>query len=72
MLQPNCFDNGTRKTLHAYTAPSAICKNTPAIAIVHRLLMRQVISVRVHVVAAPWLTRPAVSPAVVSEKTSQR
>src|SRR6202030_4413151 len=40
MLQPNCFESGTRKTLHAYTAPKAICKNTPAIAITHRLLVR--------------------------------
>src|ERR1700681_1953516 len=26
-----------RKTLHAYTAPNAICNSTPAIAMIHRL-----------------------------------
>src|SRR5208282_4718719 len=33
------FDNGMRKTLQAYTAPSATCMNTPATAINHRLLL---------------------------------
>src|SRR5437899_618355 len=37
MLQPNCFDNGMRNTLQAYTAPSAIWRNTPAIAMPQRL-----------------------------------
>jgi hypothetical protein len=37
MLQPNCFDNGMRNTLQAYTAPSAIWRNTPAIAMTQRL-----------------------------------
>src|SRR5207244_13573287 len=36
MLQPNCFDNGMRNTLQAYTAPSAIWRNTPAIAMTQR------------------------------------
>ena len=40
MLHPNCFASGTRKTLQAYTAPSAIWKNTPAIAITQRLFVR--------------------------------
>jgi len=29
---PNCFASGVRKTLQAYTAPNAICKKTPAVA----------------------------------------
>src|SRR5580704_4187563 len=37
ILHPNCFDNGTRKTLKAYTAPRAIWRNMPAIAMVQRL-----------------------------------
>ena len=37
MLQPNCLARGTRNTLHAYTAPSAICIKTPAAAINQRL-----------------------------------
>ena len=37
ILHPNCFDNGTRNTLQAYTAPSAIWRNTPAIAMTQRL-----------------------------------
>jgi hypothetical protein len=37
MLQPNCFDNGMRNTLQANTAPSAIWRKTPAIAMTQRL-----------------------------------
>src|SRR4029077_13827607 len=37
ILHPSCFDNGTRKTLQAYTAPRAIWRNIPAIAMVQRL-----------------------------------
>ena len=36
MLQPNYFDNGMRNTLHAYTAPRAIWRNIPAIAMTQR------------------------------------
>src|SRR5258705_6962992 len=38
MLQPNCFASGTRNTLHAYTAPKAICRKTPATAIAQRFV----------------------------------
>src|SRR5713101_7488664 len=36
MLQPNSLDRGIRKTLHAYAAPKAICRQTPATAIHQR------------------------------------
>src|SRR3954468_19097850 len=36
IVQPKVLVRGMRKTLHAYTAPSAICKTTPAAAILHR------------------------------------
>src|SRR6476619_4515302 len=37
MVQPNARVRGILKTLHAYTAPSAICMMTPAKAITQRL-----------------------------------
>jgi hypothetical protein len=37
MLHPYAFVSGMRKTLQAYTAPSAICMRTPAAAIHHLL-----------------------------------
>jgi hypothetical protein len=37
MVQPNCLTSGVRKTLQAYTAPKAICMQTPATAISQRL-----------------------------------
>src|ERR1700681_3031098 len=40
MLQPNSLDRGIRKTLHAYAAPKAICKHTPATAIHQRFNTR--------------------------------
>src|SRR5258708_35820660 len=40
MLHPNCFARGMRKTLQAYTAPNAICKKTPAVAITQRFILR--------------------------------
>src|SRR5713226_9685914 len=40
MLQPNSLDRGIRKTLHAYAAPKAICRHTPATAIHQRFNTR--------------------------------
>src|SRR5260370_40890841 len=40
MLHPNCFASGVRKTLQAYTAPNAICKKTPAVAMTQRFILR--------------------------------
>src|ERR1700756_5456413 len=36
IVQPKALVSGMRNTLQAYTAPSAICKITPAAAILHR------------------------------------
>jgi hypothetical protein len=36
-VQPYVRFSGMRKTLHAYTAPSAICMSTPATARIDRL-----------------------------------
>src|SRR5260221_4410165 len=40
MLHPNCFASGVRKTLQAYTAPNAICRKTPAVAMTQRFILR--------------------------------
>src|SRR6266478_5755064 len=52
IVQPNSLVRGIRKTLHAYAAPNAICKQTPATAI-HQRFDTRIVPPR----ASEWLPR---------------